>query len=196
MPCHISHSWHDEVAQGSSVPVLHMGEVHCQRAQRSKFATTRSWEYSANWVLASDATLSAGVYQEKLQNEVLQWFLELFYHTSYRRRCMIPSMSSAIQKAELCKGFEVVLPDKATMEHAVIPAVEALNRKDIEGAQNLFRIPRQVLLVRAVNTIIIASDDMRDLLPPDDPLLKKCFDPIDALARSTVEFVHSVERNA
>lgn len=82
------------------------------------------------------------------------------------------------------------------MEHTVIPAVEALNRKDIEGAQNLLRISLQVLLVRAVNTIIIASDDMRDLLPPDDPLLKKCVDPMDALARSTVEFAKSVERNA
>lgn len=81
------------------------------------------------------------------------------------------------------------------MEHTVIPAVEALNRKDIEGAQNLLRISLQVLLVRAVNTIIIASDDMRDLLPPDDPLLKKCVDPMDALARSTVEFAKSVERN-
>lgn len=82
------------------------------------------------------------------------------------------------------------------MEHAVIPSVEALNRKDIEGAQNLFRIALQVLLVRAVNTVIIASDDMRNLLPPDDPLLKKCVDPMDALARSTVKFVQSVEENA
>ncbi|GAV65995.1 Asp_Glu_race domain-containing protein [Cephalotus follicularis] len=89
------------------------------------------------------------------------------------------------------EGFEVVLPDKATMEHTVIPAIEALNRKDIEGARNLLRIALQVLLVTAVNTIILASDDMRDLLPQDDPLLKKCIDPMDALVRSTIKWAQS-----
>ncbi|XP_009620367.1 uncharacterized protein LOC107782655 [Nicotiana tabacum] len=162
MPCHISHSWYDEVAKGSSVPVLHMGECVAKELKELNLRPLEAGSTLRIGVLASDATLSAGVYQEKLQNE----------------------------------GFEVVLPDKATMEHTVIPAVEALNRKDIEGAQNLLRIALQVLLVRAVNTIIIASDDMRDLLPPDDPLLKKCVDPMDALARSTVEFAKSVERNA
>lgn len=161
MPCHISHYWHDEVTKGSSVPVLHMGECVAKELKELNLRPLEAGSTLRIGVLASDATLSAGVYQEKLQNE----------------------------------GFEVVLPDKATMEHTVIPAVEALNRKDIEGAQNLLRISLQVLLVRAVNTIIIASDDMRDLLPPDDPLLKKCVDPMDALARSTVEFAKSVERN-
>lgn len=81
-----------------------------------------------------------------------------------------------------------MLPDKATMEHTVIPAIEAINRKDIEGARNLLRIALQVLLVRAVNSVILASDDMRDLLPQDDPLLKKCIDPMDALVRSTIKW--------
>lgn len=86
-----------------------------------------------------------------------------------------------------------MLPDKATMEHTVIPAIEALNRKDTEGARNLLRIALQVLLVRAVNSVILASDDMRDLLPHDDPLLKKCIDPMDALARSTIKWAQSAE---
>ena len=94
------------------------------------------------------------------------------------------------------QGFEVVLPDKATMEHTLIPALDALNRKDVEGARNLLRIALQVLLVRAVNTVILASDDMQDLLPPDDPLLKKCIDPMDALARSTIKWVKSAEKGA
>ncbi|KAL1169228.1 hypothetical protein V6Z11_A05G133400 [Gossypium hirsutum] len=113
-------------------------------------------------VLATDATLKAGFYQEKLQIE----------------------------------GFEVVMPDKATMEHAVIPAIDALNRKDMEGARNLLRIALQVLLVRAVNTVIIASDDMRDVLPRDDPLLKKCIDPMDALARSTIKWAQQAADEA
>lgn len=87
----------------------------------------------------------------------------------------------------------MVLPDKATMEHTVIPAIEALNRKDIEGARNLLRIALQVLLVRAVNSVILASDDIKDLLPLDDPLLKRCIDPMDALARSTINWAQSAE---
>jgi hypothetical protein len=89
------------------------------------------------------------------------------------------------------QGFEVILPDRATMEHTVIPAIEALSRKDMEGACNLLRIALQVLLVRAVNFVILASDEMRDVLPHDDPLLKKCIDPMDALARSTIKWVRS-----
>lgn len=89
------------------------------------------------------------------------------------------------------QGFEVVVPDKATMEHTVIPATEAFNRKDMEGARNLLRIALQVLLLRAVNTVILASDDLRELLPHDDPLLKKCVDPLDALARSTIKWTLS-----
>ena len=81
-----------------------------------------------------------------------------------------------------------MLPDKATMEHTVIPEIDALNRKDMEGNRNLLRIALQVRLVRAVNTVILASDDMHELLPLDDPLLKKCIDPIDALARSTINW--------
>lgn len=91
------------------------------------------------------------------------------------------------------QGFEVVLPDKATMEHTIIPAIEALNRKDIEGARNLLRIALQVLLVRAVNSVILASDEIKDLLPLDDPLLKKCIDPMDALARSTINWAQCAE---
>ena len=82
-------------------------------------------------------------------------------------------------------------PDKATMEHTVIPAIEALKRKDMEGACNLLRIALQVLLVRAVSSIVLASHDMWDILPQDDPLLKKCINPMDALARSTVKWVKS-----
>lgn len=78
------------------------------------------------------------------------------------------------------------------MEHVIIPATEALNKKDYEGARNLLRIAIQILLVRAVNTIIIASDEFQDLLPHNDPLLKKCFDPMDALARSTVQWAQSI----
>lgn len=60
----------------------------------------------------------------------------------------------------------------------------------MEGARTLLRITLHVLLVKAVNMIILASDDLRGLLPQDDPLLKRCVDPLEALARSTIEWAH------
>lgn len=92
------------------------------------------------------------------------------------------------------QGFEVVLPDKATLEHVIVPAIEALNRKDKEGATNLLRIAIQVLLVRAVNCVVLASDEFHCLLPRDDPLYKKCIDPMDALARFTIKWAQSNEK--
>lgn len=92
------------------------------------------------------------------------------------------------------QGFEAVVPDKATMDHTVIPAIEVVKKGDMEGARNLLRIAIQVLLVRAVNTTILASEDLQGLLPPDDPLLKRCIDPIDALVRSTIRWSKSTEQ--
>ncbi|GMN63937.1 hypothetical protein TIFTF001_033031 [Ficus carica] len=91
------------------------------------------------------------------------------------------------------QGFEVVLLDERTMEHVMIPSAEALKRGDVKGARNLLKIAVQVLLMRGVNTVIIASQEMQGLLPYDDPLLKKCTDPMDALARSTIKWAKSKE---
>ncbi|KAL2539291.1 aspartate-glutamate racemase family [Abeliophyllum distichum] len=140
MPCHISHCWHDEVADGCSVPFLHMGECVAKELKEAKLRPLEAGSSPRIGVLATNATLTARFYQEKLQNE------------------------------------------------------EALSKKDIEGAQNLFRIAMQVLLVRAVNTVILASDNVWELLPPNDPLWKKCIDPMDALARSTVKYAQSADR--
>jgi hypothetical protein len=71
----------------------------------------------------------------------------------------------------------VLCPDKASMERTVLPSVNAFRKGDIEGARNL---------VRAVNTVILASDDLVGMLLEDDPLLKKCIDPPDALVREAI----------
>lgn len=162
MPCHLLHSWHDDISHGCNVPILHMAECVAKELKEAKLRPLEAGCPLRIGVVATDAILKSGFYEKKLQNE----------------------------------GFEVVLPDEATMEHTVRPAIEALDRKDIEGARNLLRIALQVLLVRAVNMVIIASHDMRELLPPDDPLLKKCIDPIDALVRSTIRWAQSVERGS
>ncbi|KAL4277828.1 hypothetical protein GQ457_03G045930 [Hibiscus cannabinus] len=92
------------------------------------------------------------------------------------------------------QGFEVVLPDKATVEHILIPAIESLNQRDVEGARNLLRIAIQILLIKAVNVVILASEELQNILPPEDPLLKKCMDPMDALARTTIKWAKSAKK--
>ncbi|KAG8045016.1 hypothetical protein GUJ93_ZPchr0008g12986 [Zizania palustris] len=84
------------------------------------------------------------------------------------------------------QGFEVLHPDKASLEHMVLPAIGAFRSGDMEGARNLLQISLQVMLVSAVNTIILASDDFVGILPDDDPLIKKCIDPMDALVREAI----------
>ncbi|KAL1551418.1 broad specificity amino-acid racemase RacX [Salvia divinorum] len=159
MPCHISHSWHDEIKEGCSVPFLHVGECVANELKQAQLKPLESGSPLRIGVLATNPSLLPTIYQEKLES----------------------------------KGFEVVLLDKATEEHTVIPAVEALNRKDFEGAQNLFKIALQVLLMKAVNRVILASDHLEQLLPPEDPLWTKCIDPMDALARSSLKYARSPE---
>lgn len=159
MPCHISHSWHEQINEGCSVPFLHVGECVANELKEAKLKPLEAGSPLRIGVLATNAALDPTIYQEKLENE----------------------------------GFEVVLPDKATVEHTVIPAVEALKRRDFQGAQNLFKIALQVLLVRAVNRVILASDYLDQLLPQGDPLWTKCIDPMDALARSSIKYARSAD---
>lgn len=70
MPCHISHSWYDEVSKGCSVPVLHMGECVARELKEAKLRPLEAGSPLRIGVLATSATLLAGFYQEKLQKEV------------------------------------------------------------------------------------------------------------------------------
>ncbi|KAM1061733.1 hypothetical protein ACFX13_026774 [Malus domestica] len=161
MPCHLSHAWHDQISEDCSLRFLHIGECVARELREAKLKPLEKGSNVRIGVLAADATLTAGFYQEKLQSQ----------------------------------GFDVVVPDKQTMEHLVIPTIEAIKRRDMEGARNLLSIAVQVLLVRAVNTVIIASDELQGVLPPDDPLLKKCIDPMDALARSTIKWAKATGKS-
>ncbi|MBA0569975.1 hypothetical protein Golob_003666 [Gossypium lobatum] len=70
VPCHISHSWHDEVFKGCSIPSLHMAECVSRELKEAKLKPLEAGSPLRIGVLATDATLKAGFYQEKLQNEV------------------------------------------------------------------------------------------------------------------------------
>ncbi|KAL6884556.1 hypothetical protein ACP4OV_010492 [Aristida adscensionis] len=160
MPCQFLHSWHDEISQGCSVPFLHVGDCVVKEL---KAANLKPVEYGSNarvGILATDNTLAKSCYLEKLERQ-----------------------GSLVLKQ---RGFEVLCPDKASMERTLLPSVNAFKKGDMEGARNLLRVSLQVLLVRAVNMIILASDDLVGILPDDDPLLKRCIDPLDALVREAI----------
>ena len=70
MPCHVSHSWHEEVSKGSNVPLLHMGECVARQLKEAKLKPFEAGSPLRIGVLGTSATLNAGFFQEKLQNEV------------------------------------------------------------------------------------------------------------------------------
>ncbi|GJW95095.1 probable amino-acid racemase [Tanacetum coccineum] len=156
-------------------------------------------------ILASDDLRDIFPYDDPLLKKCVDpldslasWEAKLKPNCSWKSCCelkFLPPMAilnaGILSRQTSEEGFEVILPDKATMEHMIIPSTKAKSQKDIEGAQNLLRIAIHVVLLRAVNTIILSSDDLRDIFPYDDPLLKKCVDPLDSLARSTVKLAQS-----
>ncbi|XP_024026494.1 uncharacterized protein LOC21389299 isoform X1 [Morus notabilis] len=181
MPCHVSYVWHSEISEGCSLPFLHVGECVAKELSEANFKPLEVGSNVRIGVLATNAALVAGIFQDKLQNQGGENF-----------SCILV-LNAQFRNFIDVQGFEVVLPDKRTMEHVVIPSAEALKRGDVKGARNLLKIAVQILLMRGVNTVIIASHEMQGLLPYDDPLLQKCTDPMDALARSTIKWAKSME---
>lgn len=162
MPCHLSHAWHNEISEDSSLPFLHVGDCVAMELKNANLKPIHATGTVRIGLLTTDSKFVASYYQEKLQSQ----------------------------------GFEVVLQDKATEEHVLVPAMEALYRKDIEGARNLLRIAIHVLLIRGVNVVLLASDDLVGVLPHNDPLLRKCLDPMDSLARSTIHWAETTAKVA
>lgn len=70
MPCHIAHIWYEEVCEGSSVPLLHMGECIAKELEEAKMKPLEAGNPLRVGVMATTATLYAGFYQERLQSNV------------------------------------------------------------------------------------------------------------------------------
>lgn len=70
MPCHIMHSWHDEVSTGSSVSFLHMADCVAKELKDAKMKPLEAGSPLRIGLLATETVLDAGFYQEKLQDEV------------------------------------------------------------------------------------------------------------------------------
>jgi len=71
IPCNVSHSWYEQVCEGCSVPVLHMAECVAKELKEAKLKPLEAGSPLRIGVLATNATLAAGFYKEKLQNEVI-----------------------------------------------------------------------------------------------------------------------------
>jgi len=71
MPCNVSHSWYEQVSKGCSVPFLHMAECVAKELKEAKLKPLEAGSPLRIGVLATNATLAAGFYKEKLQNEVI-----------------------------------------------------------------------------------------------------------------------------
>ncbi|KAL3824310.1 hypothetical protein ACJIZ3_020339 [Penstemon smallii] len=69
MPCHISHTFYDEIEQGCSVPFLHMGECVANELKEANLRPIEAGSPVRIGVLATNQTLVAKFYQEKLENE-------------------------------------------------------------------------------------------------------------------------------
>lgn len=186
MPCHLSHAWHSEVFEDSSLPFLHVGDCVAMELKNAKLKPLHAENTVRIGLLTTDSSFVASYYQDKLQSQV--FLMPLFFFLFFS------SLMSDSNPNTYMQGFEVVMLDKATEEHVLLPAMEALHKKDIEGARNLLRIAIHVVLVRGVNVVILASDDLLGILPHNDPLLRKCIDPMDALARTTIHWAETTAK--
>lgn len=78
MPCHIAHSWYEEIADGSSVCFLHMGECVAKELKEAKLRPLEAGSPLRIGILATNIDLTTGFYQQKLQSEVISHYLHYF----------------------------------------------------------------------------------------------------------------------
>lgn len=71
MPCHVSHSWHDEIKEGCSVPFLHVGECVAKELKAANLKPLETGSPLRIGVLATNESPVLRIYQEKLENEVV-----------------------------------------------------------------------------------------------------------------------------
>ena len=71
MPCHISHVWYNEVSKGCSVPFLDVGDCVAKELKEAKLKPLEAGSNVRIGILAANAGLVSGLYQDKLQNQVL-----------------------------------------------------------------------------------------------------------------------------
>ena len=63
MPCHTAHFWYPQMVQTLNVPFLHIAEITCK-----EILYTESKDRGRVGILATRATLQAGIYQDRFNN--------------------------------------------------------------------------------------------------------------------------------
>lgn len=79
MPCHISHVWYNEVSKGCSVPFLDVGDCVAKELKEAKLKPLEAGSNVRIGVLAAHAGLVSGLYQDKLQNQVLYFSCQCLF---------------------------------------------------------------------------------------------------------------------
>lgn len=70
MPCHLSHSWYNEIEEGCSVPFLDMGECVAKQLKEEKLRPLEFGSPLRVGVLSTNQTLVPTFYKEKFEKEV------------------------------------------------------------------------------------------------------------------------------
>jgi len=70
MPCHLSHAWHSEISEDSSLPFLHVGDCVAMELKNAKLKPIHAACTVRIGLLTTDSAFVASYYQEKLQSQV------------------------------------------------------------------------------------------------------------------------------
>lgn len=71
MPCHVSHAWYGQISVGCKQPFLHIAECVAMELREARFRPLEAGCAAKIGVIATEDTLMAGFYQEKLQDQVI-----------------------------------------------------------------------------------------------------------------------------
>ena len=70
MPCHLSHAWHSEISEDSSLPFLHDGDCVAMELKNAMLKPIHAAVTVGIGLLTTDSNFVASYYQEKLQSQV------------------------------------------------------------------------------------------------------------------------------
>jgi len=70
MPCHLSHAWHSEISEDSSLPFLHVGDCVAMELKNANLKPIHAACTVRIGLLTTDSAFVASYYQEKLQSQV------------------------------------------------------------------------------------------------------------------------------
>ena len=87
------------------------------------------------------------------------------------------------------RGHGCILPDAASLDGEVLPAIRHVKQNHIEAARGLFRSAIQQLLDAGAERVVLACTEVPPAFAPGDALITgHCIDATEALAQATVDW--------